>query len=86
MLKIKDNVDLSELEKLGFEKNGEAYIYESVIYSVDQEKEDKVGGFSIYVNKHKLISIRTEDKIEGHWVDNFTKLFDLIEAGLVEKV
>ena len=86
MLKIKSNVDLKELEKFGFVKNGDNYIFESGIYNFIEEEENKIGGFSIYVNKYKVIFIKTEDSIEGGWVSNFNKLFDLIEADYVEKI
>lgn len=66
MLKIKDNVDLKELEKLGFKKFN-----------------DKGGlglfhagcGVPIMYGKMEI------HKSTPHWL-----LFDLIQAGLVEKV
>lgn len=92
MLKIKDNVDLKELEKFGFEKtyrNGEAY----------------VKGFNDGSSVHKFILIRCEHKINGLSIGNaryldfvhinssflsfnycLNTLYDLIKANLVEKV
>ena len=77
MIKIKDNVDLKELEKFGFKDN--KYIrcgeYNNPLYV-------------IYVTRnHRYIQIRTygygELTIAGKLQD---KLYDLIQAGLVEKV
>lgn len=64
MLKIKDNVDLKELEMFGFELeiddfNGEKLVTEGLtIWDIDREV----------------------------WGTNLDLLFDLIQAGLVEKV
>ena len=59
MLKIKDNVDLKELEKFGFEEF-------SVIYYHEFVSVDKNGRF-----------------IQSN---NLDLVYDLIQAGLVEKV
>lgn len=68
MLRIKDNVDLKELEKFGFVKRKNKYVLFKrlvVIISVDIEtKELKTTNQKCALNK----------------------LFDLIQAGLVEKV
>lgn len=68
MLKIKDEVDLKELEKFGFEKivsdiGLEYYVYEELLITKDKE-------FSIF----KIRKLALE------------KFYDLIQAGLVEKV
>ena len=79
MLKIKDNVDLKELEKFGLEfrpnfyKEKECY----VIY-----KQDRYGQYyvKLSINVHtRLIRVSVSTKI-------INVLFDLIQAGLVEKV
>ncbi len=73
MLKIKDNVDLKELEKFGFEENGGRYFYygftrpdcnsEIRIY-IDVETREISTGFDIYVNPYKI----------------HDKIYDLIQA------
>ena len=76
MLKIKDNVDLKELEKFGFYKCVECYKY---------DKYDT----SFYVYKDTRI-IKFDCGDWGLEQDNGAEvirvLFDLIQAGLVEKV
>lgn len=77
MLKIKDNVDLKELEKFGFRKHIDVYRYEleevdhlvipMVLYVYDYERELKITATE-NSNTHKLDII-----------------YDLIQAGLVEK-
>lgn len=72
MLKIKDNVDLKELEKFGFEKDRLSCYY---IKEVAIAKECVV-----YTDTNAI-----------WFVDNGTLsqldiIFDLIQAGLVEKV
>ena len=76
MLKIKDNIDLKELEKFGFDE----YIgwYENIKYDA---------AFSVYKNT-RIIKFDCSDW--GLERDNGAEiiqvLFDLIQAGLVEKV
>lgn len=61
MLKIKNNVDLKELEKFGFHKEFDYYEgYEIIVDCCSRQIEIYEGGEE--------------------------KLFDLIQAGLVEKV
>lgn len=73
MLKIKDNVDLQELEKLGFGKGfrkcGDSYYQWEHLFVL----EDR--------------SIRLVDRVNGDctYDDSLMKLFDLISAGIVEK-
>lgn len=80
MLKIKDDVDLKELEKFGFKENQGKY--------VKWEKCEWISE-AIYVYKEtKEILIYLDDEYYkcccGENVLNI--LFDLIQAGLVEKV
>ena len=78
MLKIKDNVDLKELEKFGFEfDRGTAYeIKKDGTYICVSECDLKELWFDIpdFVGYNKSI----------HKIGDV--LFDLIQAGLVEKV
>lgn len=79
MLKIKDDVDLKELEKLGFKEHEAEYRkWEQDVYIEE----------AIYIDKkNKEISIYLDDEYYrcccgGNVLDI---LFDLIQAGLVEK-
>ena len=74
MLKIKDNVNLKELEKFGF-KNG---IYTRIV-------NDRIA-YKVYITStHHYIQIRC---FECFVIAESLQvlLFDLIQAGLVEKV
>ena len=75
MLKIKDNVDLKELEKFGFEKNSFYYkkIGRSSFIDIDADKI-----ISLYVGCKDVHLVILEKQLDI--------LFDLIQAGLVEKV
>ena len=84
MLKIKDNVDLKELENFGFKaisfdkNNFYGAVYERFL--------DDVLAYKIVITaKHKYIQIRDGNfsNIAGSLQDI---LFDLIQSGLVEKV
>ena len=77
MLKIKDNVDLKELEKFGFVKNYNSY--EKVIWESDCD---------LVVDKERIIchqNYATAD-MNGCARELVVAIFDLIQAGLVEKV
>lgn len=71
MLKIKDNVDLKELEKFGFK-----YINDKCFISIHYKQ-----AFFITPNEDKIIV--PERIIEGNDLDI---LYDLIKSDLVEKV
>lgn len=73
MLKIKDSVDLKELEKFGFENSNKAYllIRGGEILCVD--KQDR----SIFIQCENMWNIAE---------DSFGLIYDLIKADLVEKV
>lgn len=74
MLKIKDNVDLKELKNLMFLESEQYYYYPVVDCSVELRvwKSDR----TLYISVNDY-----ED-----YVEDLDKLFDLIQAGLVEKV
>ena len=81
MLKIKDDVNLKELEKFGFEfsEDDNFYFYyeftepdcnsELRIY-IDKDTREISTGFDMYVSPYKI----------------HNKIYDLIKANLVEKV
>ena len=72
MLKIKDNVDLSVLEKYGFE-----YEYYEDNYKIYNFREG-----TICVETHNKI-LQSEIYLEK---DDFNVLYDMIQDGIVEKV
>ena len=85
MLKIKDNVDLKELEKFGMKYNGgsecyvDDYVYSYlIIYTTDKNKE-----IIVDISPASFGDIKGRKKI----YDNaMSILYDLIKADLVEKV
>ena len=78
MLKIKDNIDLKELEKYGFEKDGYNYYYDFIPY-----KENE-GQYILFDVKEKKLYL---NYIDIYYFDEATNiLYDLIKADLVEKV
>jgi hypothetical protein len=81
MLKIKDNVDLKELEKFGFQKGYKMFCINNeprIIMAVVDDKRN--------------LSIQYSDSAwwdMNYWYlydENQDKIYDLIQAGLVEKV
>jgi len=85
MLKIKDNVDLKELEKFNFcicdddiKVDGVPILYDCYCYK----------DFYLYVTKDRKIYGEQCDYIRGTVLsnENFDTLYDLIKADLVEKV
>ena len=80
MLKIKDNVDLKELEKFGFKLNGRN-MYEKYLY------DDEMGGYIPYrlCVAGLLKSLFYEDDAYNS-NDDLDTIYDLIKADLVEKV
>jgi hypothetical protein len=83
MLKIKDNVDLEVLRKFGFKKeqitftNEIVYVYSdthSTLYVIVESK----------TNTKRSIKLMGKDVCLSYFA--LPKLFDLIQAGLVEKV
>ena len=77
MLRIKPEVDLKELKKFGFVD------YDKSFYRFDKLNRNEC----IWVNKlSRLIEIETFSIILGAIVnESLSKVYELIEAGLVEK-
>lgn len=76
MVKVKDNIELSELKKFGFTKNGDEYVY-----TEDMSLE------MLCVQTNRCIYIETKAMYYGAIVEDLLhKLFELIQAGIVEKV
>lgn len=85
MLKIKDNVDLKELEKYDFCEfeedttiDGTKILYDKYCYK----------DFFIYITEDRFIYGEVCDYIRGNVLgnENLDTLYDLIKADLVEKV
>ncbi len=79
MLKIKDNVDLEELEKFGFEEDEGQYFY----YEFTEPNSNSE--LRIYVDiKTRIISTGFDPYVSPYKIHD--KIFNLIQAGLVEKI
>ena len=88
-LKIKDNVELTELEKFGFYANSKAVDghYRWAYY--DKSMTNSEIEIEVYDNKIDITGLCYEEFDYAPIVDLqplSNKLFDLIQAGLVEKV
>lgn len=81
MLKIKDSIKLEELEKFGFRYNEYRDIWEW-----NRDDENRVLMYKVYITKrHHNIQIQIGDVgLIAHRLQEL--LYDLIQAGLVEKV
>lgn len=77
MLKIKNNIDLKELEKYGFEADDDNEWY---YYDIDARTNLFVKPIS------RTIIFRVYNETLTRDIDNLTVLYDLIKDGLVEKV
>lgn len=84
MLKIRDDIDLKELEKFGFEFIEAKGIYANRYLYLD---EDVCQSIEISANDRTICVEDTSESYSfGAIVDKaLTVLFDLIQAGLVEK-
>lgn len=85
MLKIKDDVDLKELEKFGFTR----YYDEDLQIFTEYEKE--IDDIEVTIDINRIIYIWGEDdKCIGNGQlcidEGLTPIYDLIKADLVEKV
>lgn len=79
MLKIKNNVDLKELEKFGFDLRASSIEGVGTFDYTDWFVDDNFG----YLIADGLEIWDKERTISGY---NLDLLFDLIQAGLIEKV
>lgn len=76
MLKIKDEVDLKELEKFGFlDRDDTTYVKKVYLHN---DADDK--NFYVIDKKSRIIDLA---RLDGELDDT---LYDLIQAGLVQKV
>lgn len=100
MLKIKDNVDLKELEKFGFndmskyniseelEDDNNIWDYEEILYYSYFGSGGRRGQtYYLYVDKKRRLFINsTSPDGSGCKTDLDSNVYDLIKADLVEKV
>lgn len=88
MLKIKDNVDLKELEKFGFERETKDYYTKHWFINYDGQPTIEiymvVVGNALF-NNYKILNQHKfkQDLHECYWEQD---LYDLIKADLVEKI
>ena len=90
MLKIKDNIDLKELEKFGFELDecGLYYKKDFIAECFDGEENHQI---LIYINKRNIVlEVMNNDYTYHSFDDELGRiedtLYDLIKADLVEKI
>lgn len=83
MLRIKDSVDLKELEKFGFDKCDDEY-YKMIC----KGRRGQAFFLSVFENdsKRRLWGYATGADGDGEDAEIDNTIFDLIKAGLVEKV
>ena len=96
MLKIKDNVDLKELEKYGFIKvnimDGNECIFTNVYCAMNDRDKEYIENncindyfFQFFINEDNEIDYCCyPEQRSGTFIEN--KLYDLIKDGLLEKV
>ena len=82
MLKIKDNVDLKELEKYGFNVDDENFIWKIVKCNIP-----RYDGLDLIIFEKKILE-NVNYYVHSDYKDKsaFDTLYDLIKDGLVEKV
>lgn len=80
MLKVKDNIDLKEFKNFGFVENG----VNNKTYIKQFEYKELQAHIVVSRDKTKMVYISTNDGYGWLPIDN--TLFDIIQAGLVEKV
>ena len=85
MLKLKDNVYLKELEKFGFKYTENK---SSIVYFSNYKKP--IGGNIVLIigarGRLMLTDFTAKDNLTYIFSDGLDVLFDLFQAGLVEKV
>lgn len=85
MLKIKDNIDLKELEKFGFKYEEEHGLHSNRYIYIDEDNSQTVALNT--KDREIFVEDTSESYTFGAIVDDaLTVIYDLIQAGLVEKV
>ena len=83
MLKIKDNIDLKELEKFGFEKGGLDFAFKRFENNMSANITFRI------MNDKRVYLVDDEDIYNGGNInvfDMYDLLYDLIKVDLIEKV
>lgn len=81
MLKIKDSVDLKELEKFGFEEKRKYQRFQNI--AIDKENR----GLVIQaININQYGNFKALNNKNSSMININTIIYDLIQAGLLEKV
>lgn len=83
MLKIKDNVDLKELEKFGFEPRYDEFTGKIKSYAYVNEKIEVNNRLIPFHKDYNEYSEINKEYYNSNIVDI---LYDLIQVGLIEKV
>lgn len=101
MLKIKDDVDLKELEKFGFIRNEAVYdarqhrkhdVWYKLVPNDDYDRFEAsiiINPVGVFEKNEIIFEIENTENVVGTDVDLAARLdvlYDLIQAGLVEKV
>lgn len=107
MLRIKDNVDLKELEKFGFERKTKTEktwksqygedpkiddFYIEIIYTFDDNEntidilQERTNSDWKHANGIREIYVYESDHEMGVSINMLDKIYELIQAGFVEKV
>ena len=94
MLKIKDNVDLKELEKFGFTVIKDFLEGTSCVKSFLEEESGMSIDTTLYINTDRIIQLDCYADCSDEYTFNMSSdcseileiMFNLIQAGLVEKV
>ena len=84
MLKIKDNINLKELEKYGFKPNALDDNYAGY-YKINENADNMTFINDYSFGKNKTIALMIEDG-RYYITDTLDDLYDLIKADLIEKV
>ena len=84
MLKIKDNVDLKELEKYGFEYKKDKDILSLDYYNLGK---DELGADNrvVVIKKDRTMEVDIDTDLQGY-SEELEVLYDLIQDGLVDKI
>lgn len=97
MLKIKDEVDLKELKKYGFKEVQQNkrinYIYMPIdkAYNnlgnfIEVNADTNLYNLDYYIGEDRLMSFRFNEQATYDFNKTICVLYDLIQAGLVERV
>lgn len=86
ILKIKDNINLTELEKFGFRKKSEKYyLSEEVVHYYEKAIRQRYHSIIYIINEDtRKIYINSGEDYEREYCEIDNTLYDLTKAGLIE--